>query len=67
MLNAKTKKAFKGFKILTKIDDTDFVVYCLMDNYDHACTIELRKPADPKIVDFVESLGYWRKLEDTNQ
>ena len=67
MLNAKTKKAFKGFKILTKINTNDFVVYCLMDSYDHACTIELRKPADCKIVEFVESLGYWRKLKDTIQ
>ena len=59
MLNAKIKRAFKGFKILNKNVVEGSVGYQLMDCNDHMVYIKVNTPGNDNIIDFIESLGYW--------
>lgn len=59
MINAKVKKAFKGFKILKKNVVEGNTSYQLMDSHDHMVFIKVNTPGNNNIIDFIESLGYW--------
>lgn len=75
MLNAKVKKAFKGFKIRSKLKSMEnYVCYILDDPHGHTITINLKIPLEApymsvqelkynhqfiEIKSFLESLGRW--------